>query len=124
MASNVVNLPTSSSNHKTRPPSQVAFNRQELSLILNVYGQMVSNGDWKDYAMDFLKDKAIFSIYRKATEHALYKIEKVPALRHKQGQFAVIAPGGLILKRGHDLKTVLKVFDKQRFKSNIKSHKR
>ena len=66
--------------------------------------------------MDFLKDKAIFSIYRKATEHALYKIEKVPALRHKQGQFAVIAPGGLILKRGHDLKTVLKVFDKQRFK--------
>jgi len=85
---------------------------------------MVSNGDWKDYAMDFLKDKAIFSIYRKATEHALYKIEKVPALRHKQGQFAVIAPGGLILKRGHDLKTVLKVFDKQKFKSSLKSHKR
>ncbi len=124
MASNVVKLPTSKSAQKTQVPSQVAFNRQELSLILNVYGQMVSNGDWKDYAMDFLKDKAIFSIYRKATEHALYKIEKVPALRHKQGQFAVIAPGGLILKRGHDLKTVLKVFDKQRFKSSLKSHKR
>ena len=124
MASNVVKLPTSNSHQKTQVPSQVAFNRQELSLILHVYGQMVSNGDWKDYAMDFLKDKAIFSIYRKATEHALYKIEKVPALRHKQGQFAVIAPGGLILKRGHDLKTVLKVFDKQRFKSSLKSHKR
>jgi len=116
MASNIVTLPTSKPHHKNRQPSQVAFNRQELSLILGVYGQMVSNGDWKDYAMDFLKDKAIFSIYRKATEHALYKIEKVPALRNKQGQFAVIAPGGLILKRGHDLKTVLKVFDKQRFK--------
>lgn len=77
---------------------------------------MVSNGDWKDYAMDFLKDRAVFSIYRKASEHALYKIEKVPSLRKKQGQFTVIAPGGLILKRGHDLKTVLKVFDKQRFK--------
>jgi len=116
MASNIVTLPTLKPNHKNRTPSQVAFNRHELSLILGVYGQMVSNGDWKDYAMDFLKDKAIFSIYRKATEHALYKIEKVPSLRHKQGQFAVIAPGGLILKRGHDLKTVLKVFDKQRFK--------
>ena len=114
--SNVVNLHASSSHLAERTPSQVAFNRQELSLILNVYGQMVSNGEWKDYAMDFLKDKAVFSIYRKATEHALYKVEKVPALRNKQGQFAVMAPGGLILKRGHDLKTVLKVFDKQRFK--------
>ena len=118
MASNVVNLQSQTSHQKMQAPSQVAFNRQELSLILNVYGQMVSNGDWKDYAMDFLKDKAIFSIYRKASEHALYRIEKVPSLRQKQGQFAVIAPGGLILKRGHDLKTVLKVFDKQRFKVN------
>lgn len=116
MTSNIVNLSPQSSGPSNRQPSQVAFNRQELSLILNVYGQMVSNGEWKDYAMDFLKDKAIFSIYRKATEHALYKIEKVPALRNKQGQFAVIAPGGLILKRGHDLKNVLRVFDKQRFK--------
>ena len=83
---------------------------------MGVYGQMVSNGDWKDYAMDFLKDKAVFSIYRKATEHALYEIVKTPSLRNKQGQFAVIAPGGLILIRGHDLKTVLRVFDKQRFR--------
>ncbi len=111
MTTNIVHLNTDKGQ-----PSQVAFNRQELSLILNVYGQMVSNGDWKDYAMDFLKDKSVFSIYRKASEHALYKIEKVPALRNKQGQFAVIAPGGLILKRGHDLKNVLRVFDKQRFK--------
>ena len=101
----------------SKGPSQVAFDRQELSLILNVYGQMVSKGDWKDYAMDFLRDKAVFSIYRRATEHPLYRIEKIPALRRKQGQFSVIAPGGLVLKRGHDLQTVLKVFDRARFRS-------
>ena len=111
---NVVSL--TSPRHKNGKPSQIAFDRQELSAILNVYGQMVSKGDWKDYALDFLPDKAVFSIYRKASEHALYRIEKVPALRQKQGQFAVIAPGGLVLKRGHDLVTVLRVFDKQRFK--------
>jgi len=104
------------SPQKSKGPSQTAFNRQELNLILSVYGQMVSKGEWKDYAIDFLKHKAVFSIYRRATEHPLYRIEKTPALRQKQGQFAVIAPGGLILKRGHDLKTVLRVFDKLRFK--------
>ena len=107
----------SGSNRQSKAPAQVAFDRQELSAILNVYGQMVSKGDWKDYAMDFLRDKAVFSIYRRASEHALYRIEKVPALRKKQGQFAVIAPGGLVLKRGHDLQVVLKVFDKARFRS-------
>ena len=96
--------------------SQVAFHRTELALILNVYGQMVSQGDWKDYAMDFLKERAVFSIYRRASEHALYRIEKRPKLKDKQGQFSVIAPGGLILKRGNDLKAVLRVFDKQRFR--------
>ena len=100
-----------------KAPSQTAFDRKELSAILNVYGQMVSKGDWKDYALDFLPDKAVFSVYRRASEHALYRIEKVPSLRKKQGQFSVIAPGGLVLKRGHDLQTVLKVFDKARFKS-------
>lgn len=93
--SNVIPLVSSS-----KKPTQIAFNRRELGLILNVYGQMVSQGDWKDYAMDFLKDKAVFSIYRKASEHPLYTIEKIPALRQKQGQFCVVAPGGLILKRG------------------------
>jgi len=111
--SNIIPLTSSSA----KKPSQVAFNRQELGLILNVYGQMVSQGDWKDYAMDFLKDKAVFSIYRKASEHPLYTIEKIPALRQKQGQFSVVAPGGLILKRGHDLAAVLRVFDRQRFKT-------
>lgn len=116
MTSNIVNLPLSSPSEPKGTPSQVAFQRHELSLIMNVYGQMVSNGDWKDYGMSFLKDRAIFSVYRKASEHALYRIEKTPALRGKQGEYSVIAPGGLILKRGHDLKAVLRVFDKQRFK--------
>ena len=109
-------IPLRSHASSSQKPSQTSFDRKELSAILNVYGQMVSKGDWKDYAMDFLPDKAVFSIYRKASEHALYRIEKVPALRNKQGQFAVIAPGGLVLKRGQDLQTVLRVFDKQRFK--------
>lgn len=116
MASNIVPLRKKSQKSKSGAPSQTAFSRQELSLILAVYGQMVANGDWKDYAMDFLPEKAVFSIYRKATEHPLYRIEKVPALRNKQGQFSVIAPGGLILKRGHELKAVLRIFDKQRFR--------
>jgi len=116
MTSNIVKLTTPLTSSHQKAPSQTAFNRQELSLILNVYGQMVSNGEWKDYAMDFLKEKSIFSIYRKASEHALYRIEKTPALRNKQGQFSVLAPGGLVLKRGNDLKAVLRVFDKQRFK--------
>ena len=113
MSSNIVSLQT---DKKSKTPSQTAFDRQELNLILSVYGQMVSKGEWKDYALDFLKDRAVFSIFRRATEHPLYRIEKHPALRNKQGQYAVIAPGGLILKRGHDLKTVLKIFDKLRFK--------
>ncbi len=116
MNSKVVPLPQSRATAKNRQASQTAFSRQELTQILSVYGQMVSLGHWKDYAMDFLPQRAVFSIYRKATEHPLYRIEKTPALRQKQGQFSVIAPGGLILKRGHDLKSVLKVFDKQRFK--------
>ncbi|WP_371397196.1 DUF2794 domain-containing protein [Fretibacter rubidus] len=125
MSSKIVSLKTPKNPNEPRrifagqknEPSQTAFDRRELSIILSVYGQMVSQGEWKDYAMDFLKDKAVFSVFRRATEHPLYRIEKTPALRDKQGQFSVIAPGGLILKRGHDLRTVLRVFDKQRFKS-------
>lgn len=110
------NAPKRSHSGQTLRPSQVAFDRKELNQILSIYGQMVSRGDWKDYAIDMLRDKAVFSIYRRASEHALYRIEKVPALASKQGAYAVIAPGGLIMKRGRDLKTVLRVFDKMRFR--------
>ena len=102
--------------HTQKKNTQVGFDRYELGAILNVYGQMVSAGHWKDYALNFEADRAVFSIFRRASEQPLYRIEKTPALRNKQGQFCVIASSGHILKRGRDLKTVLRIFDKQRFK--------
>ena len=115
MTSKIVPLTPHFGSSRPRRAAQIAFDRKELGQILSVYGRMVSQGHWKDYAMDFLPDRAVFSIHRKASEHALYRIEKNPALRHKQGQFSVFAPGGLILKRGHELPSVLKVFDKNKF---------
>lgn len=113
--SNIITLRSFDAPSKNTNASQVSFQRDEINLIMGLYGQMVSKGVWKDYAISFLKDKAVFSIYRKASEYALYKIEKNPSLKNKQGQYSVIAPGGLILKRGHDLKSVLRIFDKYRF---------
>ena len=103
-----------SSRTKCEP---VAFDRKELGAILNIYGQMVAQGKWKDYAIDMLPERAVFSVFRQATQTPLYQINKRPDMRGKQGQFSVVAPGGLIMKRGNDLKTVLRVFDKVRFKS-------
>ena len=96
-----------------RPPEQVAFHRTELSVILGIYGRMVAAGEWRDYGMSFLKDVAIFSVFRRAAEHPIYRIEKRPALRNKQGMYAVIGMDGQILKRGHDLKTVLRVLERK-----------
>ena len=92
---------------------QVAFDRKELALILGLYGRMVSAGEWRDYGMSFLKDVAIFSIFRRAAEHPIYRIEKRPKLRGRQGMYAVIAMDGRVLKRGSDLKTVLRVLDRK-----------
>lgn len=78
---------------------------------------MVSLGLWRDYAIDMLQGEAVFSIYRRSSEQPIYQVFKRPALRDKQGQYSVVAPGGLIIKRGADLKTVLRVFDKQRLKA-------
>jgi hypothetical protein len=104
-ASRVVPFPT------TAPP-QVSFNRDELRQILNVYGRGVAEGEWRDYAIDFARDKATFSIYRRTAEMPLYRIEKDPRLARKQGAYAVVAASGLILKRGHELARVLRVLDK------------
>ena len=93
----------------------VFFERRELDAILRLYGRMVAAGEWKDYAIDGGKEAATFSVFRRATEHALYRIEKRPALARRQGAWSVLAPGGLVLKRGHDLETVLKIFDRKRF---------
>jgi hypothetical protein len=90
-----------------------AFDRKELSLILNVYGRKVGQGEWRDYAMDFLRERAVFSIYARVSEHPLYIVEKIPRLRNRQGQYAVTNQQGRILKRGHDLALVLRVLDPQ-----------
>lgn len=94
-----------------RLPIITRFNRHELQTILNVYGRKVASGDWRDYAIDFLRDRALFSIYRQHSERPLYVIEKNPKLRDRQGQYLVIAQDGRILKRGHDLATVLRVLE-------------
>ena len=90
----------------------ISFDRRELSEILNVYGRMVAAGEWRDYAIDMLKDRAVFSIFRRTSEMPLFRIEKNPKLARRQGAFSVQAAGGLVMKRGHELGTVLKVFDK------------
>jgi len=94
-------------------PDQVVFDRSELGVILAVYGRFVAAGEWRDYGMSFLKDAAIFSVFRRAAEHPIYRIEKRPRLRGKQGIYSVIGMDGQILKRGHDLRTVLRVFDRK-----------
>ncbi len=92
-------------------PRRVTFERRELDAILRVYSRKVAEGEWRDYAIDHLEDRAVFSIFRRTSEMPLYRVEKVPALARKQGAFRVLAPAGMILKRGHDLATVLKVLD-------------
>lgn len=92
-------------------PERVSFDRRELSLILTVYGRMVAAGEWRDYAIDALRDAAVFSIFRRAAEHPLYCIEKRPRLASRQGAYSVIGLDGRILKRGRELAPVLRVFD-------------
>jgi len=99
-------------------PKQVAFDRAELQTILNLYGRMVAAGEWRDYAIDFTPDKAVFSIYRRTSEMPLYRIEKDPKLSKRQGAYSVIVSTGLILKRGHELARVLRVLDKPKVVSN------
>ena len=89
-----------------------AFNRAELTTILDVYGRKVAAGEWRDYALDLGTDKAIFSIFRRTSEVPIYRVEKAPKLARRQGMYAVIAAGGMILKRGTDLRRVLQVLDK------------
>jgi len=94
-------------------PSQISFDRIELNAILRVYGFRVADGDWRDYAIDHLKDRAVFSIYRRASEVPLFTVEKEPKLAKKQGAYCVRNQKGMILKRGHDMAQVLKVFDRK-----------
>ncbi|MBI1260380.1 MAG: DUF2794 domain-containing protein [Rhizobiales bacterium] len=95
---------------------QVFFNRRELDTILSLYGRKVAEGEWRDYAMGASRDVAIFSVFRRSSEVALYRIEKRPKLARKQGAYCVIAASGQILKRGHELEQVLKVFEKRKLR--------
>ena len=90
----------------------ITFDRRELSQILNVYGRKVASGEWRDYAIDMMREKAVFSVFRRSSETPLYRIEKAPRLSRRQGAYSVIAATGLILKRGHDLARVLRALDK------------
>jgi Protein of unknown function (DUF2794) len=94
-------------------PARVTFTRRELDRILNLYGRMVAAGEWRDYAIDFLKDKAVFSVFRRSAEVPLYRIEKNPKLARKQGAYSVITATGLILRRGHELDRVLLAIDRK-----------
>jgi hypothetical protein len=92
---------------------QVSFHRTELSVILTLYGQMVAAGEWRDYGISSLRDRAVFSIFRRTAENPLYRVEKAPKLRARQGMYAVIGMDGQILRRGHDLRTVLRVLERK-----------
>lgn len=94
-----------------RTPLSVSFDRAELNAILNLYGRKVAGGEWRDYAMDFLRDRAVFSIYKRASERPVYVVEKVPKLRNKQGQYMVTNQEGRVLKRGHELANVLRALE-------------
>lgn len=96
---------------------QVRFDRGELNRILSIYGRMVAAGEWRDYAIDFLDDRAVFSIFRNASEMPLFRVEKTPRLRNRQGQYAVIEASGHVLKRGHELQQVLRLFERKLIKS-------
>jgi len=93
----------------------VFFERRELERLLRLYGRMVAAGEWRDYGIDGLHDSAVFSVFRRASEAPLYRIEKRPALGKKQGAWAILGHAGHVLRRGHDLDQVLRFFDKGRF---------
>ena len=86
---------------------QTVFDRHELNAILGVYGRMVAAGLWRDYAVEHGRDTAMFSAFRRAAERPEVQVLKVPALRSKQGMYALVGEAGMVLKRGHDLRTVL-----------------
>jgi hypothetical protein len=100
-----------------RPAAGVVFfDRRELNLLLRLYGEMVAKGEWRDYAISGLSDFAVFSVFRRSQDNPLYRVEKRPALAARQGAWSVVGQGGQILRRGHSLAAVLKLFDRERFR--------
>ena len=113
MTMHIPTSPASNITQMTRVPEQVAFHRTELAVILSLYGRMVAAGEWRDYGISCLRDMAVFSIFRRTAEVPLYRIEKRPKLRMKQGMYAIIGADGQVLRRGHDLKAVLRVLERK-----------
>ena len=112
-------VPARNSSPTTANPitsSQVTFDRSELNRLFGLYGRKVAAGEWRDYAIDGLSESAVFSIYKRSSEAPLYRIEKRPALARRQGAWAVLGQGGMVLRRGHELEQVLRFFDRGRFK--------
>lgn len=100
-----------------RAAERVAFHRTELQPILGLYGRMVAAGEWRDYGISCLSEVAVFAVFRRSAESPLYRIEKRPKLRLRQGQYAVIGPEGQVLRRGNDLAQVLKVLEPRRLRA-------
>lgn len=94
-------------------PEVVAFDRSELGIILSLYGRMVAAGEWRDYGLSFLSDVAVFSIFRRTAETPVYRVEKRPRLRNAQGMYSVVGMDGRILRRGHELRNVLRVLERR-----------
>jgi len=111
---NIPTLPTQAgTGGPARSVEQIAFHRTELSVILSLYGRMVAAGEWRDYGISCLREVAVFSVFRRTAEMPLYRIEKRPKLRSKQGIYAVLGANGQVIKRGHDLKPVLRVLERK-----------
>jgi hypothetical protein len=104
---NVVRFPAANAG---KAPEIVSFNRRELDQILRIYGNKVADGEWRDYAIDMLKDRAVFSVFKRTAEVPLYRIEKNPKFARKQGAWSITSASGQILKRGHELQAVLRMF--------------
>ncbi len=118
-ASNLVTFSRPDSRAESRPDALrartvTAFDRQELSTILAVYGRKVAAGEWRDYAIDLGAETASFSVFRRTSECPLYRIEKTPKNARRQGTYSVVAASGLILKRGRELARVLGVLEPAR----------
>lgn len=107
-----MNMPTPFPLHD-RAVETIHFDRHELGAILRVYGRMVAGGEWRDYGISALSDMAVFSVFRRTAEHPLYRIEKRPKLRGRQGMYAVVGMDGQVLRRGHDLTAVLMVLERK-----------
>ena len=96
------------------PPAagRVTFDPRELNRIFGLYGRKVAAGEWRDYAIDFLRDRAVFSVFRRSCEMPIFRIEKNPKSGRRHGIYSVISATGLIVRRGHDLDPVLRALDR------------